>query len=159
MPMFTVSARTLNILSALVWYGGGIVLLLKGHSLLAEAEALNPGQPWTWLGAAVAVLLGALQVKFIFAKSCKKNLDRIAALEQPKVWQFFRPGFFVFLALMIATGATLSRLAHNNYAFLIAVAMIDWLVAVSLLGSSYVFWQQKAFSGQRSSPAGTGTRR
>jgi hypothetical protein len=147
--MFTVSARTLNILSALVWYGGGIALLLKGRSLLAEAEALNPAQPWPWLGAAVALLLGALQAKFIFAKSCKKNLDRIAALERPKVWQFFRPGFFFFLALMIAAGATLSRLAHQSYTWLIAVAIIDWIVAASLLGSSYVFWQQKAFASQR----------
>ena len=147
--MFTVSARTLNILSALVWYGGGIALLLKGRSLLAEAEALNPGQPWPWLGAAAALLLGGLQAKFMFAKSCRKNLDRIVALDEPKVWQFFRPGFFVFLALMIAAGATLSRLAHQSYAWLIAVAMIDWIVAVSLLGSSYVFWQQKAFASQR----------
>jgi hypothetical protein len=147
--MFTVSARTLNILSALVWHGGGIALLLKGRSLLAEAEALHPGLPWPWLGAAVALLLGGLQAKFIFARSCKKNLDRIAALERPKIWQFFRPVFFFFLALMIAAGATLSRLAHNSYAWLIGVAMIDWIVAVSLLGSSYVFWQQKAFASKR----------
>ena len=150
--MFTVSARTLNILSALVWYGGSIALLLKGRSLLAEAEALNPGLPWPWLAAVVALVLGGLQAKFLFAKSCKKNLDRIAALDHPKVWQFFRPGFFFFLALMIATGAILSRLAHNSYAWLIGVATIDWIVAVSLLGSSYVFWQQKAFA--RQCPAG-----
>jgi hypothetical protein len=147
--MFTVSARSLNLLSALVWYGGGIALLLKGRSLLAEAEALNPGLPWPWLGAVVALLLGGLQAKFMFTKSCRKNLNRIAALDEPKVWQFFRPGFFFFLALMIATGAVLSRLAHQSYAWLIAVAMIDWIVAVSLLGSSYVFWQQKAFASQR----------
>jgi hypothetical protein len=147
--MFTVSARTLNILSALVWYGGGIALLLKGRSLLAEAEALNPGLPWHWLGAVVALLLGGLQARFMFAESCRKNLDRIATLDEPKVWQFFRPGFFFFLALMIAAGATLSRLAHQSYAWLIAVAIIDWIVAVSLLGSSYVFWQQKAFASRR----------
>ena len=147
--MFTVSARTLNILSAMVWYGGGIVLLLKGRSLLAEAEALNPGLPWPWLAGGLALLLGSLQVRYIFAKSCKKNLARIAALEQPKVWQFFRPGFFFFLALMITTGAILSRLAHNSYAWLIGVTTIDWIVAVSLLGSSYVFWQQRAFASQR----------
>jgi len=136
-------------LSALVWYGGGIALLLKGRSLLAEAEALDPGLPWPWLGAAVALLLGGLQAKFIFAKSCKKNLDRIAALDRPKVWQFFRPGFFVLLAIMIAGGTTLSRLAHYNYAFLIGVAMLDLIVALSLLGSSVVFWQEKAFASKR----------
>jgi hypothetical protein len=147
--MFTVSARTLNLLSALVWYGGGIAMLLKGRSLLAEAEALNPGLPWPWLAAVVSLLLGGLQAKFLFARSCKKNLDRIAALDRPRVWQFFRPGFFVLLAIMIAAGATLSRMAHSNYAFLIGVAMLDLIIAVSLLGSSVVFWQEKAFASKR----------
>ncbi len=147
--MFTVSARTLNLLSALVWYGGGIALMLKGRSLLAEAEALHPGLPWSWLAAVVALLLGGLQAKFLFVKICRKNLDRIAALERPRIWQFFRPGFFGLLAIMIATGVTLSRLAHNNYAFLIGVAMLDLIVAVSLLGSSVVFWQEKAFASKR----------
>ena len=147
--MFTVSARILNVLSALVWYGGGIMLLLKGGSLLAEAEALNPDQAWPWLATVAALLLGGLQAKFLFGKSCKKNLERIAALDQPKVWQFFRPGFFVALAIMFAVDATLSRLAHNSYAFLIGVAMLDLIVAISLLGSSYVFWREKAFASKR----------
>jgi hypothetical protein len=46
---------------------------------------------------------------------------------------------------MILAGATLSRLAHNNYAFLIGVGILDISIAVALLGSSYVFWKQKAF--------------
>ena len=85
-------------------------------------------------------------MRFIFSKSCRKNLDRIAALEQPKVWQFFRPGFFLALAVMIAAGASLSRLAQGSYPFLIAVATLDLALAVALLGSSIVFWQRKAFS-------------
>ena len=144
--MPTVSARLLNVLAALVWYGGGIALLLKGRSLLAEAAALRPGLAWPWLAVAAGLLFGGLQARFLFSKSCRKNLARIASLEQPRIWQFFRPGFFVALAIMIATGATLSRLAHGNYTFLIVVAAIDFTVSVSLLGSSYVFWQERAFS-------------
>jgi hypothetical protein len=144
--MFTVSARYLNILAALIWYIGGLVLLLKGSSLLAEAAALEPGQAWPWLAVVAALALGFLAAKYLFSKSCRKNLARIAALKQPKIWQFFRPGFFVALAIMILTGATLSRLAHNNYPFLIGVAILDLHLAVALLGSSFVFWQQKAFA-------------
>lgn len=48
---------------------------------------------------------------------------------------------------MILTGATLSRLAHNKYTFLIIVATVDLGLAIALLGSSYVFWKQKAFAG------------
>ncbi len=147
--MLVVSTRSLKILTALVWYVGGIILLLKGGSLLVEADALKPGQDWPWLAAAAGLFLGGLKAKFLFNKSCEKNLDRIAALERPKLWQFFRPRFFVALTVMILAGATLSRLAHNNYPFLIGVAILDLDIAIALIGSSYVFWKHKAFSSTR----------
>ena len=143
--MLVVSTRSLRILAALVWYVGGIVLLLKGGSLLIEAGALKPELDWPWLAAVAGLLLGGLKAKILFSKSCQKNLDRIAALGRPRIWQFFRPGFFVFLTIMILAGATLSRLAHNNYPLLIGVAILDLSIATALLGSSYVFWKPKAF--------------
>ena len=146
--MLTVSARTLNILAALVWYTGGIVLLLKGGSLLLETEALEPGRIWPWLAAILALFLGGWKARFIFGKSIKKNLARIAALDRPKIWQFFSLGFLVALAAMITAGATLSRLAQGNYPLLIAVAVLDLSIAVALLGSSVIYWQQRAFSPQ-----------
>ena len=151
--MLTVSARTLHILAALVWYAGGIVLLLKGSSLLVEAESLDPGRIWPWLAAILALCLGGWKARFIFAKSIKKNLARIASLERPRVWQFFSPGFLVALAAMIATGATLSRLAHGSYPLLIAVAVLDLSIAVALLGSSVVYWGQRAFAAQAAAPS------
>ena len=138
--MLTVSHHTLKILAALVWYIGGIVLLIKGSSLLMEAELLKPDQHWPWTAAIVAVLIGGVKAKFLFNKNCRKNLARIAALDQPKIWQFFRPVFFMVLFLMILAGATLSNLAHGNYPFLLGIATLDLAIAIALLGSSYVFW-------------------
>ena len=143
--MLTVSTRTLNILAALVWYVGGIVLLIKGSTLLVEAHTLRPEMYWIWIVIAAGLCFGGLKGKFIFSKNCQNNLVRIRSLDQPKVWQIFRPWFFVFLAAMITTGATLSRLAHDNYYFLIGVAILDFSIAIALLWSSYVFWKQKAF--------------
>ena len=147
--MPTASPRTLKALAAIVWHVGGLVLLFKGGSLLAEAAVLRPGLAWPWLAVGGAVLLGALKARFLFSRSCNKNLARIAALEQPKIWQFFKPGFFLFLAIMIATGAALSRLAQNDYPFLLGVAVLDLGIAVALLGSSHVFWRARAFAAQR----------
>lgn len=151
--MLTVSARTLNILAALVWYAGGIVLLLKGSSLLVEAESLDPGKVWPWLAAILALFLGGWKARFIFAKSIKKNLARIAALDRPRIWQFFSLGFLVALAAMITAGASLSRLAHGSYPLLIAVAVLDLSIAVALLGSSVIYWQQRAFAPQPAAPS------
>ena len=123
---------------------GSLLCPVKGSSLLVEAEALRPEQNWPWLAVFAGLFLGGLKAKYLFSKSCRKNLDRIAALERPKLWQFFRPGFFVMLTVMILAGATLSRLAHNNYPFLIGVGALDLSLATALLGSSYVFWKHKA---------------
>jgi len=144
--MLTTSIRTLSILAAFVWYVGGIVLLIKGSSLLVEAHALRPELYWIWIAIAAGPCFGGLKGKFIFSKSCRNNLDRIRSLDNPKVWQIFRPWFFVFLAAMITTGATLSSLAHDNYYFLIGVAILDFSIAIALLWSSNIFWKQKAFA-------------
>lgn len=143
--MFTVSARTLNLFAALVWYIGGIRLLQKGISLLLEAVVMEPELAWPWIAGFVGLFLGGLKAKYLFTNSIKKNLIRIDGLSQPKIWQFFSPGFFAALTIMILAGVTLSRMAHNNYPFLIGVAILDLGIAIALLGSSYVYWTQKAF--------------
>jgi hypothetical protein len=143
--MLVVSTRILKILAALVWYIGATLMFIKGRSLLVEADALEPEQSWSWLVVVAGLILGGLQAKYLFSKSCQRNLARIDTLDRPRVWQFFRPGFFAALTVMILVGATLSRLAHNNYPFLIGVAAVDLNIGIALLGSSYVFWQQKAF--------------
>ena len=53
--------HTLKILVALVWYVGGIVLLVKGSSLLLEAELILPDKHWPWTAAIVALLVGGCQ--------------------------------------------------------------------------------------------------
>ena len=145
-PQLVVSGRILKVLAAIVWYVGAIVLLLKGSSLLFEANALKPEEGWPWQIAVLGIVLGGMKTNLIFIKSCQKNLDRIAALIQPKIWQFFRIRFFVTLTLMILLGVTLSMLAHNNYPMLISVALLDISIGIALLGSSYVFWKQKTYT-------------
>lgn len=149
----TVSIRTLNILAALFWYGGGLALLWKGGSLIADAAVLDPGGVWPWMAGICGLCLGALKAKWLFAGSCRRNLRRIAALEKPRLWQFFRPGFFAVLLVMILISAALSRLIHGHYAALLSVVFLDWSIAAALLGSSAVFWKENALvepaSGRR----------
>jgi hypothetical protein len=151
--MFPASPRTLKILAAVLWYSGAIILLTKGTTLLLEADSLQPGRHWTWLTIVLGLSIGLLKVKFIFRRACEKNLARISLLSGPKIWQFYRPGFLLFLAAMIVIGSTLSRMAHGNYPFLIAMVILDYSLATALFGSSVVFWQQQAFKRHTSIPA------
>ena len=141
--MLAVSKKTLTVLSGIVWLSGAIVLLLKGASLFAQAIALKPNESWSWLAIAAAMLIGTVKAKYLFSKFCRKNLDRIDALDDPQLWQAFRPAFYIFLTAMVLLGATLSRLAIGNYPALMAVVILDISIGIALLGSMRNFRNSK----------------
>lgn len=146
LQLLSVSHRTLKILAVLLWLIGGIMLIRKASELLIEAYTLNPLSLWTWFAIAIGLLLGSLKAKYLFNKSCRKNIERIDALDVPKLWQFYRPNFFFLLALMISVGVTLSRLSHGSYPFLVSVAALDLSIATALLVSSRVFFAKNVFA-------------
>ncbi|HHP7233565.1 MAG TPA: hypothetical protein ACFCUC_02955 [Desulfobacterales bacterium] len=143
-----ISDRTLNFLAAFFWIAGGIVLLVKGGSLLAMAAVIKSGSFWPWVAGIGALILGAVKAKLLFAGACRRNLQRIAALKTPRFWQFFRPAFFAFLAVMVLAGAALSRLAHESYPAMLAVGFLDGSIGAALLASSAVFWKEHAFAAR-----------
>jgi len=136
-----VSPITLKIVSGIVWFVGAIVLLLKGASLFTQAIVLRPDSTWSWLAIAAAILIGGAKARFLFGGFCRKNLDRIAALDDPQLWQAFRPRFYAFLTAMVILGGTLSRLAVDSYPGLMALVVLDISIAIALLGSMRVFWR------------------
>ncbi len=140
--MLATSPHTLKLLAALLWYSGAAILAIKGSSLLLAADELQPGRHWIWLTVVLGLCIGWLKVIFIFRRACQKNLVRILLLSEPKIWQFYRPGFLLFLAAMIILGSTLSRMAEGHYPSLVAMAILDFSLATALFGSSTLFWKQ-----------------
>ena len=141
-----VSRLTLMIIAALVWYGGGITLLLKGGALVKGAFALDSQSLWTFAAPVIGVAIGLVKARYIFNHACKKNVLRIRALPSPRIWQFFRPGMLIFLAIIIPAGAWMSRMAAGEFGYLCGVAALDLSIATALLTSSLVFWKMSAFS-------------
>ena len=141
-----VSHRTVAITAAVIWYGGGISLMIKGGHLIADAYELG-GQSATALACAlVGLVAGLVKARFLFMHSCSKNLERITALPDPRVWQCFRPGFLLFLAIIIPTGVWMSHAAEGSFRWLCAVGALDLSIATALLVSGAVFWKMQTFS-------------
>jgi hypothetical protein len=140
-----VSHLTLIVLAAFVWYSGGIALLLKGSALVKSAYAIDSQSLWIFAAPLLGVIAGIIKGKFLFSKSCKKNIQRIRSLDNPQVWQCFRPGMLIFLAIIIPTGAWMSRVAAGNFTYLCIVAALDLSISFALLTSSIVFLQLRAF--------------
>ena len=135
----TTSPKTLKFLALLTWITGGTFLFLKGYALFIEANDLRPGTALNFLPFPSAIVVGSLKARYLFVPNCRRNLTRIDSLSDPKLWQFFRVGFFVSLLLMILLGAWLSGWASGDYGMLLAVSSMDLTLSVALLGSLYAF--------------------
>lgn len=131
--------------AAFVWYGGGIALFLKAAALVKQAYLLNAASPWVFIVPVLGITIGLIKTKFIFNHACKKNILRIRSLETPRVWQCFRPGMLIFLAIIIPTGAMMSRMAAGKFGWLCAVATIDLSIGTALLLSGLLFFKLRAF--------------
>jgi len=132
--------KTLKNLAMLVWYIGFITLSLKSYKLFNEAYTINNNLTYLIVFLLLGFLLSLLKTKYIFTHSCQKNLQRIEELEKPKIWQFYRVGFFIFLVGVISLGAFLSRMASGDYYFLISVAVVDMALALALFFSGFEFF-------------------
>lgn len=126
----------------MVWYVGFMALSLKSYKLFVEAYLLDSNLLLLFSMFILGLFLGLVKTKYIFIKSCKKNLERINELSEPKIWQFYRVRFFIFLASMISLGLYLSSSAHGNYWFLISVGVVDMALAIALFVSSVEFWRK-----------------
>ncbi len=118
------------------------MLFRGGLELLSHARELHPDSSWHWLFISLGILLGIVQARTIFTRSCRKNIQRIRELEDPRLWQFFRPGFFLALAAMISAGVLLDIFSQGIYLFMLFVVGLDFALTISLLGSSLIFWQE-----------------
>ena len=134
-----VSHTALKALAAATWYIGSGVLLYKGTGYLLEAGtegALVPPLVAGLLGVATGVARG----RTMFLEACRRNLARIDGLARPRVWQFFRAGFFIALAAMIAAGVALAWVAQLGYWGAVVVGGLELVIGSALLTSSTAFW-------------------
>lgn len=126
----------------MVWYTGVAVLIVKSGGLFLEASREGVNHLYLLMAVLCGIVIGMIKAKYLFYHIGKKNLERISLLTNPKLWQFYRKRFFVFLLLMIGSGEYLSGVAYGQNMALIALAVLELSIAVALFLSSYVFWQK-----------------
>ena len=122
---FYVSRSTLILLAACVWYSGVIILVLKSYQLFNAAHLIQSGKPFVWVSIIAAVLIGLIKARYMFVPVCKKNIIRIRHLVNPKLWDFYRFRFYVFLATMVSLGMYFSVRVQGDYLGLILLGIID----------------------------------
>ncbi len=144
--MVNTTSSTLIKLAALVWYTGVVVLIVKSGVLFFEALKGGADQLFVLAAVLCGIVIGKIKATYLFFNIGKKNVERINLLKHPKLWQFYRKRFFVFLVLMIASGQYLAGASQGKNTALIALAVLELSIAVALGLSSHCFWKN---SGQR----------
>lgn len=139
-PMLITSHLILKILAALVWYTGVVVLLTKSGGLFFEAGKGGAPAGWVILAVVSGLVIGWLKANHMFVHICNRNLERIYALENPMLWQFYRGRFFFFLGLMVSLSGYLYRLVQGDSRLLLVLAGVELSVAIALLVSSRCYW-------------------
>lgn len=140
--MLNTTSNVLIKLAALVWCTGVVVLISKSSALFLEAIRGGADRRVVLIAVFCGIVIGKIKAKYLFYNIGKKNIDRINLLTTPKLWQFYRKRFFVFLFLMMELGKYLSALAHGENMALIAVAVLELSIAVALALSSHCFWKR-----------------
>ncbi len=141
--MLNTTSNTLLKLAALVWYTGVVVLIAKSSALFLEASKGGADQLFILMAILCGIVIGMIKAKYLFYNICKKNIYRIKLLTNPKLWQFYRKRFFVFLFLMISLGKYLSGVAYGENIALIALAVLELSIAFALFLSSHCFWKKR----------------
>ena len=141
--MINTSIKNLKIISAFVWIIGGVILFFKGYQHLKEAQLISYNIEMISAILVLAFVIGMIKNKYIMSPFCRKNIERINSLTEPKIYQFFEFYFLLLLILMIVVGISLSAFARGNYFSLLAVGTIDLALSTSLLKSSVLFFKEK----------------
>ncbi len=154
-----VSRSALTVTAGVIWYAGAISVSMRGSFLLAEASTLHASSfPWHWAMFGLGVLVGILKAWLIFSRSALRNLRRIQALKSPAWWNLYPLWFYPLLALMIATGISMSRFATGDYERLCAVIPAYFIVGIGLAlgGIPYLSTAKRNRSDKREEREETG---
>jgi len=101
----------LKILAGIVWLCVGAMLASRGLTYL-----LDHG---TAVSIAVALacggIIGVLKGKFVLSRTARRNIRRIAALENPRPWNVFSGRFVILIGLMMGLGFGLRAMAEAEW--------------------------------------------
>ncbi len=140
--MLNSTSKTLIKLAALLWYTGVVVLIVKSSVLFLEAQKSGAHFLFILIAVLCGIVIGKIKAKYLFYNIGKKNRERINSLINPKLWQFYKKRFFVFLFSMVTLGKYLSDVSHGNNIALIALAILELSIAFALFFSRHCYWDE-----------------
>lgn len=102
-------------LACLFWIFGGMVLITRAFTFLQPSVtpllqgAALPSEVWLALG--LSLVVGLLKGQFVLRKSCQRNIERLASLQEPaKPFHVYDIRSWVVILLMIGLSVLVQQL-------------------------------------------------
>lgn len=125
------------ILSGLFWFAIGIFLLNKGLRFIAEGVANSSSQAGMAL-IAVALFIGFLKGRIVLAKTVKRLVSRILALQAPiRFADVYPRSYFLLIAGMVGLGALLRFLPIS----IEARGFVDVAIGSALINGAMLYFR------------------
>lgn len=129
--MVRVSHAFLLWLAAAIWLLGAIACgQLSSQLLSAAAVAVNKTS--LYIALSVSVIVGLLLGATIFRRLAMSNIDRIDALNAPRIWEAYRLRFYVLLVLFDGGSVLLTEYLAKSATSRLAVGSVDLAICVAL---------------------------
>ncbi len=129
--------------AAIIWGIGVMALLTKSSLIFMEAAKKGAPVMILALAAAAAVIIGIIKSKTLFIPTCRENIHRIMGLKSPRIWQCYRPRFFLFLFLMVSFGTWAHGAASGSSGWLVLLGGLELSVSTALFLSWKCFLEQR----------------
>lgn len=108
--MFHFRHKTIIIISGIIWFGIGVMLMRQGLGLLALR-----GDQLAVLMIAAGLFIGFLKGRKVLGKTALKGIDRISRLPDPMpLTQIYTPRFYALIGCMMALGMSLKYFGLPN---------------------------------------------
>lgn len=116
--MIRLSRKTLIFLAGALWFAVGCMLMTIGIRLILGkisspsvtlfAHLLQSKEEGGLLFIALALFVGYMKGKFVLSKAARRQVQRIAALQEPlSLTSLYSKGYYFLIPLMIALGISL----------------------------------------------------
>ncbi len=112
-----VSANTLKRIAGTVWLLVGLGLSITGLRFVFGRHDRGENYTPIWIAIALALggLIGILKGRYVLSVTARRNIKRIRALRDPRIWQVFTGTFALVILGMIGLGRWLRTLAENGW--------------------------------------------
>lgn len=141
-------------IAAVVWFLGVWATEDTATTLVTLALSSGASARDAYIAFSIGGCAGLFSGALLFSRLARANVERIAALREPRLWDCFRPQFIVWLCVFDGGTVLLQTFVAKDATSRLIMGAVNLAVCVSLATSLlYIFWLWRTFVPEHGGPS------